>query len=167
MSKNVIVNGKTHNGISFLELLTTEGASALFKDIDEVNSGVGMTGLAEVASGVFTVDKTASFLENGVEHGMSGAPDGFAVVPVHFYDTIDENFFGEVYTTGWNIAGGRRSIESNTTHFQGGTDRGILADEKKIYPLGSSFGMFNPTYTDNDGNTGTQEYIWIAWRLAE
>ena len=172
MSKNVIVNGKTHNGVSFLEVLTTEGVAALFKDVDEAAGS--LTGLSEVASGVFTVDAVKAGDKNpgaagyiGIEHGMSGTPDGFAVVPMYFYDTIDENFFGEIYNNGWNIAGGRRSISSNTSHPAIDNGFGPLADETKIYPRGSGYGKFNPTYTDDGGNVGTQKYIWIAWKKAE
>ena len=172
MSKNIIVNGNTHTGVSFLEVLTTEGASALFKDMDEVSSG-GMAGLAEVASGTFTVDAatmgstdsgSASYLT--VEHGMSGMPDGFTVIPKYFYDTMDSNFFGEVYTGAFNIVGGRRSVESDTTHVQANPTT-TLANDTNIYPFGTAYAMFQPTYIDNEGNEGQQEYIWIAWRKAE
>lgn len=172
MSKNVIVNGKTHNGISFLELLTTEGVPALFKDIDEVSSGAGMTGLAEVASGTFTVGaQTMGGTETAnsplpVKHGMSGRPDGFAVIPKYFYDTMDNNIFGEVYTGAFNITGGRRSVASATMHVQANPDT-TLANDTNIYPSGIAFAQFQPTYKDSDGNEGQQEYIWIAWRIAE
>lgn len=173
MSKNIIVNGKTHTGVSFLEVLTTAGVVALFKDMDEASGG-SLPGLAEVASGTFTVEAAkmggkdsgnADYL--AVAHGLSGAPDGFAVVPKYLYDTVDNNLFGEVYNNGWNIAGGRRSVEGNTSHVQVNNATGVLVDDTNIYPIGVAFAKFQPTYKDNAGNEGQQEYIWIAWRNAE
>lgn len=172
MSKNVIVNGKPHEGVSFLELLTTAGATALFKDMDEV--GGSLPGFAEMASGTFTVDAVkmgnpiiGSAEHISVEHGMSGKPDGFAVFAKHFFDTMDANVVGEIYTNGWNIVAGRRSVEGNTAHPGAGPVTNPVVDDTCIYPQGTAYAKFQPTYKDNEGNEGQQEYIWIAWRIAE
>lgn len=170
--KDIIVNGKTHNGVSFLEVLTTAGVSALFKDMDEVSGG-GMPGLAEVASGVFTVEKETTGNPDpnntahvAVEHGMSGMPDGYAVFPKYFYDTQDNNLVGAIRVHGQHFSRGRRVIANNTWQNSGGD---AVADmtATHIYPQGNAFGSFKPTYIDNEGNEGQQEYIWIAWRMAE
>ena len=39
MSKNVTVNGVDYTGVSQVQLPTTDGATALFKDVDEITEG--------------------------------------------------------------------------------------------------------------------------------
>lgn len=39
MSKNVTVNGVNYTGVSQVQLPTTDGATALFKDVDEITEG--------------------------------------------------------------------------------------------------------------------------------
>lgn len=41
MSKNVTVNGVDYTGVSQVQLPTTDGATALFKDVDEITEGGG------------------------------------------------------------------------------------------------------------------------------
>lgn len=41
MSKNVNVNGKEYTGVSQVQLKTTEGGTALFKDVDEITTPSG------------------------------------------------------------------------------------------------------------------------------
>lgn len=41
MSKNVKVNGVDYTGVSQVQLPTTDGATALFKDVDEITEGGG------------------------------------------------------------------------------------------------------------------------------
>lgn len=171
MSKNIIVNGKTYNGVSFLQLLTTEGVSALFKDMDEV--GGGMPGLAEVTSGTFTVE--AATVGNTdpsnagsviVEHGMSAAPDGYAVFPKYWYDTMDRNLICTIRAHGRNAVSGRRAIEGDVWQSVGSAVSGDVT-ATCFYPLSASYAQFQPNYIDNAGNQGQQVYIWIAWRNAE
>ena len=173
MSKNVIVNGKTYEGVSFLELLTTAGATALFKDMDEVAGGLLHT--TEIASGTFTVpasthgntDFTNASAIN-VEHGMANTPDFWLVYPKYFFDTMDSNLFMAMYSrvAGRLITDGRRAIEGGSFSYTG-TTVVELADATHLHFLAGNHTRYQPTYIDNEGNTGTQEYIWIAWKCAE
>ena len=58
-------------------------------------------------------------------------------------------------------------MDPAATHFQGG----IAAEEKdwstEITLGTSSLGKFRPTYLDNEGNTGTQVYLWVAVKFKE
>lgn len=145
------------------------------------------TGIAEIAYGVFTpttkgpgvspiigqggLPNTRAFL---VEHGMSGVPDGYIAIPSVWYDTQDSQLLASVYFKGIaRMCYGRRSVSSDTTW--GGNDKltaesdggaSLYGDETYINLYGGSFAQFCPTWDDGNGNTGAQEYKWIAWRFA-
>lgn len=145
------------------------------------------TGIAEIAYGVFTptrkgdgatpiiggngLPNTRAFL---VEHGMSGVPDGYIAIPSVWYDTQDSQLLCVVYFKGLARASiGRRSVASGTqwsgyNFLTAKSDGGasLYGDETYINLCGGSFAQFCPTWDDGNGNTGAQEYKWIAWRFA-
>lgn len=83
MSKNIKLNNKAYNGISTVELPTTDGATATFKDVDEIQEGGG--GYSESNSVTFTgeiqgvVGGAASHIGIRIEHGLSQTPK-FAIM---------------------------------------------------------------------------------------
>lgn len=72
MSKNVNVNGKSYTGVSQIQLVTTDGGTALFKDVDEITTPSGSVSITE--NGTHNVAAYASAIVNvagggGVESG--------------------------------------------------------------------------------------------------
>lgn len=145
------------------------------------------TGIAEIAYGVFTpttkdVGATPIMGSNGlpntraflVEHGMSGVPDGYIAIPSVWYDTQDSQLLASVYFKGIaKMCYGRRSVSSDTKWgtndmLTAESDGGASAygDETYINLVGGTLAKFCPTWDDGNGNTGVQEYKWIAWRFA-
>ena len=53
MSKNVVINGVNYDGVSKVQLNTSDGVTALFQDVDEVATGGG-----SLESGTFVGDGT-------------------------------------------------------------------------------------------------------------
>lgn len=164
MSKNVIVNGESYNSISTVALALATGGTALFRDVDEASGGVD--GIVEIAAGSFTVDSAET--THTIKHGMSVAPDVVVAIPKYWFDTLDANFCIAATSAYANAASGRRSVAEGTTHFTGsigdGSDR--ITDTEVLF-VASVYGKFQPTYTDADGNTGTQVYLWVAVKFAE
>jgi hypothetical protein len=172
MSKNVVVNGETYKDVSTIQLSRTDGATALFKDIDEISS---VAGIAEIASGTFSVQvETSGNLGTHAEtavvinHGMTTMPDVYIIVPKFWYDTQDNNFVQAICDRRTNHASsiGRRSVESDTWQKTSGPADGYINDIY-FYAMGNAFGNFKPTYIDNEGNEKQQEYVWIALKLTE
>ena len=139
-----------------------------------ISQGGGLpTGVAEIASGTFSVAEKTMY---GIltEHGMSGVPDGWIVVPTTWYDTQDSQLIcASYFRYGVSLVHGRRSVASNTTWTgsislfaeQDGGESGY-GDATYINFRSGAYGQFCPTWTDEEGNTGTQIYRWIAWRWA-
>lgn len=72
MSKNVIVNGKTHNGISDIQLNTATGGVATFKDVDDIENQEFATPAISVSeSGLIT----ASANGKSATHQLSVSDD--------------------------------------------------------------------------------------------
>ena len=161
MAKNIIVNGEQHDGISAIRVLLATGGKTLFRDADEMSGGVD--GIVEIAAGSFSVSVATSGYT--IKHGMSVAPDVVAIIPKYFYDTTDNNFAILVASQHAGATGGRRAIDGATTHFQGALNENDISTE--ITVATSSLAKLQPTYTDVDGNTGTQVYLWVAVKFAE
>lgn len=120
MSKNVKVNGVDYTGVSQVQLPTTDGATALFKDVDEittpsgsvtitengthdvtnyaqavVNVGSGVDssafeGITECKQIVFTPENQNNGTTFSVAHGCSATPD--IVLIVANEESADEAF---------------------------------------------------------------------------
>ena len=166
MSKNVIVGGKTYNGISTVALALAAGGTALFRDADEASGG-STPGIVEIATGKFSVSKAET--DYIIRHGMSVAPDLVAVIPKYWHDTVNNQFAISVKSRYAHAAGGRREIGSSTlaTQFVGAIMDGTTDFSEEVTVSGATLAKFQPTWTDADGSTGTQEYLWVAVKFAE
>lgn len=147
-----------------------------------ISQGGGLpTGVAEIASGTFSVAEATegnSYMNaaNAIlaEHGMSGVPDGWIVVPTTWHDTQDRQCIcASYFRYRASSVFGRRSVASNTTWTgntpllteQDGGESGF-GDATYVNLRSGAYGMFLPTWIDDEGNTGTQIYRWISWRWA-
>lgn len=74
MSKNVTVNGVDYTGVSQVQLPTTAGGTALFKDVDEITTPSGDINITE--NGTHDVSAYAQAVVN-VESGGSGNTDEY------------------------------------------------------------------------------------------
>ena len=72
MSKNVNVNGETYNGVSHVQLNTTDGSMALFQDVDEITVPSGSVMITE--NGAYDVSAYAQAVVN-VAAGDSESDD--------------------------------------------------------------------------------------------
>lgn len=70
MSKNIKLNDTDYTGISTVQLPTTDGGTASFKDTDEITTPSGSLSITE--NGTFDVTKFASAIVNVVSSGGSG-----------------------------------------------------------------------------------------------
>lgn len=75
MSKNVTVNGEEYIGVSQVQLNTTDGGTALFKDVDEITTPSGSVTITE--NGTHDVSAYAQAVVN-VEVGGSDGDDNTA-----------------------------------------------------------------------------------------
>lgn len=71
MSKNVTVNGVSYTGVSKIQLETTGGGTALFRDVDEITTPSGTVNIT--TNGTHNVSNYASAVVN-VAGGGSGIP---------------------------------------------------------------------------------------------
>lgn len=163
MSKNVIVDGKTYNSISTVALALATGGTALFRDTDEASGG-STPGIVEIAAGSFSVASAA--YEHTIKHGMSVKPDVAVCIPKYWYDTIDSNGALAAVSGNAYVGVGRRAVEGATDHTTGKVATTGITDTDIRFAL-TTLAKFQPTYTDADGNTGTQEYLWAAVKFAE
>ncbi len=67
MSKNVQVNGMVYSGVSQIQLNTTDGVTALFKDVDEVTTSGGVETGTFVGDGTINVTIPVTSQKTGVE----------------------------------------------------------------------------------------------------
>lgn len=74
MSKNVNVNGVDYSGVSQVQLNTTEGGTALFKDVDEITTPSGSMDITE--NGTFDVSTYAQAVVNVAASGGSAGASG-------------------------------------------------------------------------------------------
>lgn len=165
MSKNVIIDNQTYEGISTVALALATGGTALFRDADEATGGA-VEGIVEMACGEFSVANLTG--EYTIRHGMNVAPDVICVIPKYFHDTQDNNFAILVSSRRASATGGRRTVSGDgQTHFQGGISAAEKDWSSEITIATSSLAKFRPTYLDAEGNTGTQVYRWVAAKFAE
>lgn len=147
-----------------------------------ISQGGGLpTCVAEIAGGTFSVAEATEGAAdmsstNAIlaEHGMSGVPDGWIVVPTTWYDTQDSQCICASYFR-YRAASvfGRRSVASNRTWTRNtplfaehdGGESGF-GDATYVNIRSGAFAKLLPTWIDEEGNTGTQIYRWIAWRWA-
>lgn len=186
--KASVASAITDKGVTTAQDATFAQMAANILSIEGSGGGGGLPiGIAEIAYGVFTPTRkgdgaTPIIGSDGmtnpraflVEHGMSGVPDGYIAIPSVWYDTQDSQIFASVYFKGIaRMCYGRRSVSSGTTwagnhELTAKSDGGasLYGDETYINLVGGSFAQFCPTWDDGNGNTGAQEYKWIAWRFA-
>ena len=171
MSKNVKINGVEYNGVSTVELITTDGESAMFKDIDEIAS---FNNVVALASGEFGVDEETNGkdaqgnYQKIVEHGMDVKPDVVMIRPKYWFDTQDNNLKLTAYNTTIPVAifFGTRTVSTATNWYGVDTTEDLVTDTT-IKMMAGVYAKFKPTYIDADGNEGTQIYQWIAVKFAE
>lgn len=163
MSKNVVVNGVTYSGVSLVELALATGGTAFFKDADEASGG--NADVVEIAVGTFTVEE-AAIKSPVVKHGMTVKPDVAVVFPMHWHDTIDTNLAVAVSTQIAWASSGRRSMVDNSSFYAGSIDNTKITDTT-IQFVGGGHMKFQPTYTNEDGETAQQVYKWVALKFAE
>lgn len=189
--KASVASAITDKGVTTAQDATFAQMAANILSIEGSGSSGGGGGLpigiAEIAYGVFTpttkgpgvvpiigqggLPERRAFL---VEHGMSGVPDGYISIPSVWYDTQDSQLLASVYFKGIaKMCYGRRSVSSDTTwgvnaNMTAKSDGGasLYGDETYINLVSGNFAQFCPTWDDGNGNTGAQEYKWIAWRFA-
>ena len=166
MSKNVIVEGETFNGVSFVQLDLVDGGKALFKDIDEISSGT--SGILEMAVGTFTVEGIG-FHSPVINHGMSVKPDVAVAFPVHWHDTVDKQIALAACSQIAYAAVGRREIAASSCFPAGNmvTTDTIKITDTTIRFTSGAHANFHPTYTTADGETGQQVYKWVAIKFKE
>ena len=162
MSKNVIVDGKTYNGISTVALALASGDTALFRDVDEMSGDVN--GIVAISTGEFSV--SAATNTHTIKHGMDVTPDVAVCIPKYFYDTIDANGALAAVSRHAYIGIGRRAVDGATEHINGKLDETCITATDITFMM-TTLSKFQPTYTDADGNTGTQEYLWAAVKFTE
>lgn len=75
MSKNVNVNGVDYSGVSQVQLKTTDGGTALFKDVDEIVTPSGVKTITE--NGTYDVTNFATLVANIAASG------GGVGLPIH------------------------------------------------------------------------------------
>lgn len=162
--KDVIVNGETHEGISTVELALAAGGTTLFRDIDEMSGGVD--GIVEIACGRFTVTAEAANAP-AIAHGMSVKPDAAVCIPVPWHDTTNYNLAVAAVSQYAAASYGRRELAETSTGFGAGNMAETYITDTTIQFLGGAYAKFQPTWTDAEGNTGTQVYLWVAVKFAE
>lgn len=164
MGKEVIVDGKPYDNVSTVALAMANGGTALFRDVDEASGGT-VQGIVAMACGEFSVDAMTG--EYTIQHGMTVAPDVICVIPKYWYDTQDNNFAILVSSRYASATGGRRAVDGNTSHFQGGISDDVKDWSTEIHLSTSSLAKFRATYITPDGETGTQVYQWVAVKFKE
>lgn len=70
MSKNIKLNNTDYNGVSTVQLPTTSGGTAIFKDVDEITTPSGSITITE--NGTHDVTNYASAVVNVATSGSSG-----------------------------------------------------------------------------------------------
>ena len=161
MSKNVIVDGKTYNGISTVALTLAAGGTALFRDADEASCSIN--GIVEIATGEFSV--SAATTTYTIKHSMTTTPDVAVCIPKYWNDTIDANGALAAASRHAYVGIGRRAIDGATDHATGKLDETYITATDVTFMM-TTLSKFQPTYTDADGNTGTQVYRWVAVKFA-
>lgn len=90
MSKNVKVNGVDYTGVSQVQLPTTAGGTALFKDVDEITTPSGSVTITE--NGTHNVTNYAQAVVNVASGGESADNyEDFVKLLVGYTPTIDED----------------------------------------------------------------------------
>lgn len=163
MSKNVVVNGVTYSGVSLVELALATGGTAFFKDVDEASGG--NADVFEIAVGTFTVEEETT-KSPVINHGMAVKPDVAVVLPMHWHDTINSNLAICACSVAAFAAYGRRDIKDGTLFSAGGLDSTKITDTTITF-TGGAYAKFQPTYTNEDGETAQQVYKWVALKFAE
>ena len=165
MSKDVVINGTTYEGVSTVALALAAGGTALFVDSDEASGG-SIDGIVAIATGTFSVASAVD--QYTVAHGLPVAPDLAAVFPVHWHDTTTANLGLSAKTNFARVLVGRRDIAASppTPYQTGSISTDMLSGEEIVFAA-STLAKFQPTYTDAEGNTGPQVYRWVAIKFKE
>lgn len=93
MSKNVKVNGVDYTGVSQVQLPTTAGGTALFKDVDEITTPSGSVTITE--NGTHNVSAYAQAVVNVASGGGDSADnyEDFVKLLVGYRQTLDEDLY--------------------------------------------------------------------------
>ena len=89
MSKNVKLNGVSYSGVSQVQLKTTAGGTAMFKDVDEITTPSGSVTIA--ANGTHDVTNYAQAVVNVPQSGESGSDETLMKVLIEGLDALDED----------------------------------------------------------------------------
>lgn len=117
MSKNVKVNGVDYTGVSQVQLPTTAGGTALFKDVDEITTPSGSVTITE--NGTHNVSAYAQAVVNVESSGgddyqelfcgtVDGSLSGDVVLPATVEKIKERAFAGVVGITGITMPGVKR-----------------------------------------------------------
>jgi hypothetical protein len=114
MSKNVKVNGVDYTGVSQVQLKTTDGGTALFKDVDEITTPSGSVTITE--NGTHNVSAYAQAVVNVASGGevesfvgvIDGSLSGDVVLPATVERIKDYAFTGMLGITSITMQGVKR-----------------------------------------------------------
>lgn len=90
MSKNIKLNDTNYTGISTVQLPTTDGGTATFKDTDEITTPVGSINITE--NGTFDVANFAQAIVNVATSGETSG-SGVTITPYEVTENADRSLW--------------------------------------------------------------------------
>ena len=154
--KDVVINGVTYNGISSVQLTTTAGGTANFKDVEEIATPGGS---ASVETGTFVGDGTYN-----VTMPVTSKKQGYIIIAEN-YDSLstDASALGnmcilyEFFDAANGMCGNRRVYNGGVISAVQGTD------VTNVTMTDSAVIKSKPLMYMQEHYASGETYRWIAW----
>ena len=154
--KDVVVNGVTYSGISSVQLATTAGGTANFKDVEEITTSGGS---ADVETGTFVGDGTYN-----VTMPVTSKKQGYIIIAEN-YDALsaDASSLGtqcilyEFFDAANGMCGNRRVYNGSViSAVQGATVDNVTMTDSAVTKT-------QPLMYMQEHYASGETYRWIAW----